>query len=244
MSEPAALVLVHGCGTDARFWDRLVPHLAGLEVVALSLPGRAETGGEALQSASDAARWLLATLRARGIGRAVVVGHSYGGAIAIEAALRSRDDASGLVAGLGLVCTGARLRVLPVVLAAVSAAVETGIAADLSRFAYRPGTDPGLIERTEAAARTTPVTSTERDWLATDAFDRMGQVGAIEIPTLVVAGSEDALTPPKYARYLADRIAGAHLRIIEEAAHMLPVERPAELADALREHFGHFVAPG
>jgi len=224
-----ALVLVHGCGTDRRFWDHLLPHLGGLTTLALSLPGREETGGDAPTTAADGARWILAELRARKVARPIVVGHSYGGAIAIEVAL-----AEPALAGLALVCTGARLRVLPAILDATRAAIDTGVPIDLARYTYRPESDPKLVEAVEALARRTPVESTARDWAATDAFDRLRDVASIHVPTLVVAGTADPLTPPKYADYLAQKIPGAELEIVEGAGHMLPIEHAAVLGLRLR----------
>lgn len=223
------LVLVHGCGTDRRFWDHLLPHLGGLQTLALSLPGREETGGDAPTSAGDAARWVLAEVRARTVARPIVVGHSYGGAIAIEAAL-----AEPALAGLVLVCTGARLRVLPAIIDATRAAIDTGVPIDLARYTYRPESDPALVETVESLARRTPVEATARDWAATDAFDRLREVASIRMPTLVVAGTADPLTPPKYAEYLAQKIAGAELEIVEGAGHMLPIEHAAALGQRLR----------
>lgn len=234
MGEPT-LVLVHGCGTDGSFWDELVAELGDLPAIAPSLPGRAETGGDPLPSAAANASWLLDRLAAESIDRAIVVGHSFGGAVAIEAALRKGATA---VCGLGLVATGARLRVLPEILDAVSTAAETGEPARLGRFSYHPSTDPALIERVEARSARTPPATTRQDWVSTNAFDRLGQLGSIAVPAVVVGGSDDRLTPPKYAEYLAAHIEGARLVLIEGAGHMLPVERPAELAAALRELVG------
>lgn len=223
------LVLVHGCGTDAHFWDHLRPHLPAIDVFAPSLPGRADTGGEAPTSAADAARWILQEIHARKIERPAVVGHSYGGAIAIEVALADPDALAGLV----LVCTGARLRVLPAILEATLAAIETGVPIDLGRYTYRPSSDPALVEQVESLARKTPPAATARDWAATDAFDRLKDVASIRVPTLVVAGAADPLTPPKYAQYLAQKIAGADLEIVEDAGHMLPIEHAAVLGPRL-----------
>lgn len=234
MPDPATLVLVHGCGADGRFWDELLPYLDDVPILAPSLPGRAESGGEPVGSAEAAAAWLFEQLSAQAIERAIVVGHSFGGAVAIETALRG--GAGGVtVCGLGLLATGARLRVMPAILAAVTAAAETGVPAELGRFAYHPSTDAALIERVESRARKTPPRTTRQDWMATNEFDRLGQLGSIAVPTLVVGGTADLLTPPKYARYLAENIAGARLVLLEDAGHMFPVERPAELAAALRE---------
>jgi pimeloyl-ACP methyl ester carboxylesterase len=223
------LVLVHGCGTDAHFWDHLRAHVGDLDILAPSLPGRAATGGEAPTTAAAAARWILQELRARKIARPIVVGHSYGGAIAIEVALADPDALAGLV----LVCTGARLRVLPAILEATLAAIETGIPIDLERYTYRPQSDPVLVEQVESLARRTPVAATARGWAATDAFDRLRDVASIRVPTLVVAGTADPLTPPKYAQYLAQKIAGAELEIVQDGGHMLPVEHAAVLGPRL-----------
>jgi pimeloyl-ACP methyl ester carboxylesterase len=228
----ATLVLIHGCGTDGHFWDELLGHLVDLPVVAPSLPGRGDSGERPLASAADNAGWLFDHLERASIADVICVGHSFGGAVAIEMALRKRSGTI-VVRGLGLVSTGARLRVLPEILEAVARAAETGVAVDLGRHAYRPATDPALVERVEARARRTPPATTRQDWMSTNAFDRLGQIDAISVPTAVVTGADDTLTPPRYSRYLADHIAGATLEIIEDAGHMLPVERPAELARVL-----------
>lgn len=229
------LVLVHGCGTDHHFWDTLRPHLGDLDVFTPSLPGRDALRGEpALDSAAAAARWLRATLEGRGIDDAVIVGHSYGGAVAIELALLDAASPVPGLRGLVLVATGARLRVIPPILDAVRAAATTGVPTDLARFCYLPSTDPALVERIESAARRTPAASTCADWHATDAFDRLRDVGAIRARTLVVGGTADGLTPPKYAEYLARTIPHAQLERIEGAGHMLPIEHAAELGALLR----------
>lgn len=223
------LVLVHGCGTDRRFWDRLLQHVDA-DVFVPSLPGRDGVAGDAPARALDAAHWLWDRIRERGIEHPIVVGHSYGGAIAIEAALAEPDA----LAGLALVCTGARLRVLPAILEATRASVSSGEPIDLVRYTYRPSSDPALVESVEALARRTPPAATACDWAATDAFDRLRDVATIRAPTLVVAGTEDLLTPPKYAEYLATQIAGARLEVVAGAGHMLPVEHPAQLGACLR----------
>ena len=104
------LVLVHGAGGSADLWDPQLDGLADVaRVVAPDLPGHGRAPGQGKPSIAAYAEWLgtfLGTLRA---GRAVVVGHSMGGAVAQALALR----APGRLAGLVLIGTGAKLRVLP-----------------------------------------------------------------------------------------------------------------------------------
>ena len=234
------LVLVHGCGTDCHFWDELLPQLDGLEILAPSLPGRADSGTEPMPTAPmptalDAALWLRSYLAQRSVQRAIVVGHSFGGGIAIEFALQPGAEGMPSLDGLVLVSTGARLRVAAPILEAARAAAQSGVPADLGRFSYQHDADPALVERIEAKARKTPVATTLCDWLATDAFDRLSDVGKVRTRTLVVGGTEDRLTPPKYSEYLARTIAGATLALIPGAGHMLPIEHARELGAQLRQ---------
>ena len=66
-----------------------------------------------------------------------------------------------------------------------------------------------------------------------DAFDRLAGIGAIRARTLVLSGTADPLTPPKYAAFLREAIPGAQLLSFEGAGHDLPLECPAEVAAAL-----------
>jgi pimeloyl-ACP methyl ester carboxylesterase len=59
----------------------------------------------------------------------------------------------------------------------------------------------------------------------------------IRIPALIIAGTNDALTPPKYAEYLAANIPENELHIIEGAGHMLVMERVAEVSKAIEDFY-------
>jgi pimeloyl-ACP methyl ester carboxylesterase len=111
--KPPLVVLVHGAGCDHHVWDALCAVLA-CETLPIDLPGR-QRSEETKATAHDAAAAIVGELSSRGhrLEDVVVVGHSYGGAVAIECALMVE------LAGLVLISTGARLRVHPDVLAAM-----------------------------------------------------------------------------------------------------------------------------
>jgi pimeloyl-ACP methyl ester carboxylesterase len=71
------------------------------------------------------------------------------------------------------------------------------------------------------------------DFAACDKFDVMDELAGIGCPTLVLCGGDDKLTPAKYARYLRDNIPGAELAIIPQAGHMVMMERPSLVNDAI-----------
>lgn len=217
------LVLVHSAGGNARSFDAMLPHLEGRAVLVPSFPGRLGSEGPHPRTAEAAAAWLRGFLLALDVPRAIVAGHSVGGAIAIELALaQARGEARPLLDGVALVSTGARLRVLPEVLRALESAEARGEAADLSSWL---APDP--------ARRFTPPAAALEDWRMADGFDRLAAIGAVRARTLVLSGTADPLTPPKYGAFLRDRIPGAQLLSFEGAGHDLPLERPAEVAAAL-----------
>ena len=85
--------------------------------------------------------------------------------------------------------------------------------------------------------------SVEQDYLACNDFDVMADVGSLAIPTLVMTGSQDRMTPPKYGRFLAENIPGAEYVAIEDAGHMLAQERPDEVAGAIIDFTGRRLRP-
>ena len=68
-----------------------------------------------------------------------------------------------------------------------------------------------------------------------DAFDIMDRVGAIRLPTLVLCGSNDVMTPEKYSHYLHDKIEGSEIRIIEGGSHFVQLEQPEAVNGAIEE---------
>ncbi len=228
------VVLLHGAGGDHRSFDELVSALDREDVIVPALPGRAGSEGPAPSTAVEAAAFVRALLAAIGVDRFALMGHAYGGAVALELAHADAGAARPGNTAAALVATGARLRVHPAILAAArAAAAGEGPPVDL-RSVFQPEVDPGLVARFEARTADVPAASTLADWIAVDAFDRLGALGSIRAPVVAVAGARDALTPPRYAQYLCDHIAGARAAIVPGAGHMLPIEHPAAVVEALR----------
>jgi pimeloyl-ACP methyl ester carboxylesterase len=224
------VVMIHGAAGRAEVW---LPQLTGLEdiarMIAVDLPGHGTTGGEGCQEVDRYAAWVAGLLDALGAVRPVLVGHSMGGAIAQTLVL---GDAA-RYAGLVLVGTGARLRVLPGILQLFREGPGRG--SDLvGSLSYSPLTPPGAVIEAEQALRDTPATVTLGDFHACDRFDVIGRLGDLRLPALVVVGRDDRLTPPKYADYLARSIPGARLVEIDGAGHFPQLEQPAAVNAALR----------
>ncbi|MBI5521048.1 MAG: alpha/beta hydrolase [Desulfarculus sp.] len=228
--DPArpSLLCVHGSGGRA---ENFLPQLAGLSgqvnVAAIDLPGHGQTPGPGCQVVSDYAAW-LGDFLAAGPLRPVLLGHSLGGAVAMQLALERPH----LLRGLILAGTGSRLKVLPAILEGLlnNFAPTVGM---IVKYAYAPGADPRLIEQgTREMAQNDPQVIWG-DFTACDGFDISHRLGEIRLPAWCIVGDQDNLTPLKYSQYLVKNIAGAGLTVIEQAGHMACLEKPAAFNEAV-----------
>lgn len=224
------LVAVHGAGGTSRHWGYQLRGLADRTTVyALDLPGHGRSAGPQHESIAAGAAWVLAWLDRQAIARAVLMGHSMGGAIVQTIAL----DQPERVAGLVLVGTGARLRVHPAILTGIPAAWEP-TTRQITEWSYAPDAAPALLAAATAELRRTSPAVLLADYQACDRFDRMAEIERIVAPTLVIVGAEDRMTPPKYAEFLARRLPDAQLVVVPGAGHNVMIEQPARTNDAIR----------
>uniref|UniRef100_UPI002ACE0E96 alpha/beta fold hydrolase n=1 Tax=Chloroflexus sp. TaxID=1904827 RepID=UPI002ACE0E96 len=161
---------------------------------------------------------------------AIVVGHSMGGAIALQLAV----DAPQIVTGLGLVGSAARLRVAPALLAGLAgdAAARREAINTLAHWLFSPAADPGLIREAFAEYAAPDPAILLADLQACDGFDIRSQLAAIRCPALVVTGADDTLTPPKLGAELAAGLSGEH-HLLANAGHMPMLEAPDQLSELL-----------
>jgi pimeloyl-ACP methyl ester carboxylesterase len=194
--------------------------------VALALPGHPT--GEPCSTVEEYANFVEDYIRNGNVERAVLVGHSMGGAIALTLALRKLP-----LAGLALVGTGARLRVHPDLLAKVKE--NYGEASRLvGQWAVSPNSDPVIAERiAEDMLRVRPEVALN-DFMACNQFDRMDDMQNTTCRTLIIVGADDRMTPVKYSQYLHDKIVGSKLILIPGAGHSVMLEKPRMFNDALQ----------
>jgi pimeloyl-ACP methyl ester carboxylesterase len=196
-------------------------------VITLDLPGHGKTDGPGCQSIDDYAHGIVRFLDVSGFSRAVFVGHSMGGAIALALAL----NYPGRVAGIGLISTGACLP-LPSSIIENATNQSTLMLAikSLQELYLGPQTSPALSEINFKRLTETRQPLLLGDLVACDRFDLTGRLGAIRSPALVVCGTEDKLTPLRFSEFLSSQIPGAALQTVEGAGHMLIQEQPVRLA--------------
>src|ERR1700759_2838477 len=235
------VVFLHGAGMDHTAWaqhDRWFAH-HGCNVLVPDLPGHGRSAGALLPTIAGMADWTSALLDAAGAKQAKLIGHSMGSLIALETAARYPDKVSALV----LVATSAAMTVGPDLLKAAEAndhaaidmvsiwglghAAELG--GSLAPGMWMHGGAQRLLERCKDGVLF-------NDLAACNAYQNAAAAAAtVQVPTTLVLGERDMMTPAKAGRALAAVIPNARTVVLRGAGHMMMVERPDELLAAMRE---------
>ncbi|MHA1151665.1 MAG: acetoin dehydrogenase dihydrolipoyllysine-residue acetyltransferase subunit [Alphaproteobacteria bacterium] len=236
------IVLVHGFGGDLNNWLFNQPDLAqSHDVYALDLPGHGRSGKDVgagdLGVLSDA---LGAFLDALGIGRTHLCGHSLGGAVVLDLALRRPETAASLTlissAGLGPEINGGyiddfiaagRRKEMKAVLALLFAAPDT-VSRDMVEELLRYKRLDGV----EAALRGIAGAVFPGGRQATVLAERLSE---LDQPVQVIQGREDRIVPPAQTEGLPANVA---VTMIENAGHMPQMEAAAEVNRLIRKIAG------
>lgn len=232
------LIFLNSLGTDLRIWDKLVPHFAGRYQII-----RYDKRGHGLSDAppgpyqlSDHTADLTGLLDHLGLAKAVLVGNSVGGMIALDFAIRHPERVETLI----LCDTAAKIGTADYWHERITAVRSQGIAplaeAILSRWF-----SPAFAAQQPAAYRGyyNMLTRTPQEGYAATCeairdADLRDQVGQIQGQALVLCGAEDGATPPELVRGLAEGLGRVGTRgrfaLIAQAGHIPSIEQPATMA--------------
>jgi pimeloyl-ACP methyl ester carboxylesterase len=226
------LILLHGAAGSRLSWPPNLRRLPGFPVYTLDLPGHGRSPGPAPQNIPDFAQAVADFLQARALPPAVLVGHSMGSAIALTLALTHPQRVRALI----LIGGGARLRVHPSLLewTAQPERLEQAIQT-LLEWGFGPQCPAPIKTLAAQSMRQTPAATFHADFLACDRFDLRQELPHISQPTLLLCGTEDRMTPVRFSEYLAASLPHARLILLEGAGHMLMLERPQEVEQAILE---------
>jgi pimeloyl-ACP methyl ester carboxylesterase len=220
------LIFIHGAGNTGLEWHYQTQYFTGSE--AINLPGHPE--GKPCTSIDEYAHWLHGYAHRGDHSQLVIAGHSLGGAIALMYELTYPEDVKALI----LIATGARLRVRPDLLKKLEDSIDAP-AQWLKKVVEPPYSrvSPDVAVKIVNGMAKVGAAVQLNDFRCCDKFDVMDKVSQIAVPTLVITGTEDDMTPLKYSQYLVNKIAGARLVIIEGATHHCLLEKPVEANRAI-----------
>ncbi|MFL5822125.1 MAG: alpha/beta fold hydrolase [Solirubrobacteraceae bacterium] len=259
--EGLPVVLAHGWTENLTYWVYVIRRLAGLgfRVVAYDLRGHGHSGGAGDYSIDRFGEDLEAVLAAvvpEGQ-KAMVVGHSLG-AMSIAAWARDHDverrvgAAALLNTGVGDLMAESLIVPLPRAAAALTGSLAQrgfiGSRAPLPQFssplshamlrwvAFGPAASPAQIAYYERMLFAMPPQARADVGIAISAIELHDDLPRLTVPTIVLAGENDRLTPPSHARRIAQMLPQLErLIILPDTGHMAPLERHEAVSDALVE---------
>jgi pimeloyl-ACP methyl ester carboxylesterase len=246
------VVLIHGFPLSRKMWRPQIAVLveAGYKVICPDLPGfgesPAEDGQATMSGYADAVVSLLDQL---GIEKAVVGGMSMGGYVLLD--LLERYSAR-LPGAIFLVtraaaddAAGKEKRSL--LAAEVNAGNLTIVPETFSKVLFAPETPekrPQLVAEVRQWMDATSVAGVVGGLLAMrDRVDYVTRLAGFNLPVLVVGASQDLAIPAEHSRLLAERLPDATLRIIRGAGHMVNLEKPEMLNQAVLEFLERLKGP-
>ncbi len=226
-----SVLFIHGAGGGQYTWSYQKGFFEKeFNPIIIELPGHGASGGEGEQDIGKYAEHVYRFIKGLHLSNVFLVGHSMGGAIVQTMALNYPEVIKGIV----LVGTGARLRVLPMILKEIRENFEEAVR-KINELAYSRKVAPDLLEAGRVGMLQCRPDVVYGDFFACDHFDVMNELGKIDRPCLILCGDEDELTPVKYSQFLRDRIKGSRLEILPGAGHMVMMESPSAFNEKIRE---------
>jgi 3-oxoadipate enol-lactonase len=244
--EPHAsvIVLLHGFPLSSMMWAAQIDALAERwRVVAPDFRGFGQSGGDgpaSIEQLADDAHQLARSLKVPG-GRFVLAGLSMGGYVAIAYARKYPQTLRGLI----LLDTKAepddaegkanRDRMISIVNEkGVKPIADAMLGKLIPEEAAR--NRPQLVRQLRQMMESTPPQAIAGALAAMrDRPDQTAALGSIAVPTLIVVGDQDAVTPPEVARQMQQKIPGSRLKLITASGHMSPMEQPAQVNAAMEQ---------
>lgn len=226
------IILLHGWGDNSATFDKLIELLAGdYELFALNLPGIGQTQApEGVWGLEDYAQFVQAWSKKVGINYPyALIGHSNGGSVAMHGVAKNILQPKRLVL---LASAGVRNN-RKIKKSLLKAASKTGKAITLplpsrtrmkirNRLYQRIGSDIGLFPQMEETFRKIISEDTQAD------------AENIKIPTLLIYGEQDKVTPVQYGKMFRQLIKESKLEVIE-AGHFLHQEKPQQVAKLIKD---------
>ncbi len=236
------LVLLHGIGGNAASFRPLVDHLAGhFRCLAWNMPGYGGSTPLVPMTFEGLAERLAAFLDGRGLASAHLLGHSIGGMIAQEFALRFPDRVRSLVLVATTAAFGSRDGEFQRrFVAERTAPLDAGrgmaaLARDLVPKLLGDDPDPDAAALAEASLASVPEDAYRAALACLPTFDRREALAQLRVPVLLVAGERDRQAPAAVMERMAGRMPDARFVCVPGAGHLLPLERPKELAAAVSD---------
>lgn len=236
VSQGKLILYIHGAGSNGHFAHKLLDILSVRHSpLSFDFPAHGRSSGiDSLGSITAYSDFTYSLWQTLGLRPAVLMGHSMGGAIAMDLALRRPEMVSGLI----LSCTAATFNIPDERVETWAQVMKGRQSQPFTKDSCSPKTPQAIVQEGWMEQIKTDPRVRHFDLVACQQIDMRPKLSELRTPTLILAGGDDTATPVAQSEELRDQIPGAQLRIIEDAGHWLPIEKPQVACDAIEAFFG------
>ncbi len=226
------IVFVHGACENSSFWNHQRILSDRFKIITIDLPGHGKSSPLhceiEIRSYSDIVSEFVSKTCPD---KPILVGHSMGGAIALLNAIEHPNSLRGVV----LVCTGAKLGVLPSIREGLRSRFEETVKAVVGprQFSSKTNLETIRFVTNEILKCNNGVAA--GDYEACNSFDVRQKLQTISIPVLIIAGEEDKMSPVAWSSYMKENIPKSKLVVLRDASHLPMLERPSDFNRHLNE---------
>jgi pimeloyl-ACP methyl ester carboxylesterase len=238
------IVLIHGAGGDKSQWDFQIDFLSKRKfgILAISLPNHGKSRSDpdisfyensvSQSLIDDYTHDIIDLISSLDFKNYYLGGHSMGGAIALNFVLLTEkgviEDPPPSPKALFLVGTGAKLNVAPVFFDLLKTDFKEALRL-MSKFSYGTNADLSIKYKNQDILTNNGLIVLYNDLEACRHFDVREDLERIKIPTVIICGDEDQMTPPKFSRYLHENIPNSQIFLIHDAGHFVFQEVPTQV---------------
>lgn len=224
--EGKSLVFIHGACENSQFWNHQRILADRHRVVFLDLPGHGKSkplanGTISLRTYADIVSEFVTKTCPE---KAILVGHSMGGAIALMNSIEKPANLKGAV----LVATGAKLGVLPSIREGLRTRFDETIRAVVGPRQFASTTNLEVIRFVTNEMIKCKGEVASGDYEACNGFDVRQKLQSITVPTLIIVGEEDKMTPVTWSTYMKENIPKSKIVVMKESSHLPMLERPGD----------------
>jgi pimeloyl-ACP methyl ester carboxylesterase len=235
VGEGKPIVFVHGACENAQFWNHQRSLADRFRLIFLDLPGHGRsktlpTGEVTVHGYAQLVSEFIASVCKD---KAVLVGHSMGGAITLVNAIEHKDKLKGAV----LVATGAKLGVLPSIREGLRTRFDETVKSVLAPRQFASTTNLEIIRFVTNEMMRCKGLVASSDYEACNGFDVRQKLATISIPILIMVGEEDKMTPVPWSVYMKENIPKSQIVVLKESSHLPMLERPNDF----NRHLSEFV---
>ena len=232
-----SLVFVHGSGCDHTLWENQYQELGGdYNIAAVDLPGHRQSEGKGEQEVGLYVEWVRKIVEGLGLQRPVIVGHSLGAAVSLTFAVKYGEMLSGIIP----VGSGVKMPVNEMILDGIRNNISSTLSL-VARFSVtKENREKFLPSLIEDMLKVNPDVI-YGDFLSCDRLDITKEISHIKVPTLLVCGENDKMTPPSLSMFMRDQIKGAELVLIEDAGHFVMWENVETFNRAVKDFIDSLV---